>query len=143
MNKWKVAIFDWNGTLCDDFPIVYKVVQKIFSHFGIKPPTPTRYRNEIEADFIRLYHNYGIPSGVTADYLNDKFRRPILQLFWNRAKLQNGARYVLSNCKKLGFECAIISGEMAAILKKRLVDFKIAGYFDYVAADAYKIPKTD
>lgn len=141
--KWRVAIFDWNGTLCNDFPLVYRVVEAIFAAYNLRPPTPAEYRNEVEADFIKLYHNHGIPQHVTAQYLNNKFRKKILEEYWNGIRLQRNTKFVLSNCKKLGLKCAIISGEMSQILKKRLDDFGIAKYFDYVAADAYLKPKTE
>ena len=141
--KWKVAIFDWNGTLCNDFPLVYKVVEAIFAAYNLTPPTPAEYRNEIEADFIKLYHKYGIPQHVTAQYLNNEFRKKILEKYWNSIRLQKNTKFVLSNCKELGLKCAIISGEMSQILKKRLDYFGIAKYFDYVAADAYLKPKTE
>lgn len=143
MKKFKVAIFDWNGTLFNDFYVAYKVVIEIFRHYRLKPPTPRKYRNEIEADFIKFYHRHGIPSHVTATELNSKFRKPILLKHWNEVKLQKGARNVLSYCKRSGLKCAIISAEMSEILKKRLIKLGIEKYFDYVAADAHLKPKAE
>lgn len=136
MNRWKMAIFDWNGTLIDDPWIVFKSVEEIFKTYGLNPPTIEQYRDEIVADFMQFYRKYGIPGKATKEDLN-KIRKRVLEEHWNEVKLHDGAIAMIEELKKLGLRIGIVSGEVPEILDKRLETFGIRHLFDSVKGGAW------
>lgn len=136
MNRWKMAIFDWNGTLIDDPWIVFKSVEEIFKMYGLEPPTIAQYRDEIVADFMQFYRKYGIPGKATKEELNE-IRKRVLEEHWNEVKLHDGAVAMIEELKKLGLKTGIVSGEVPEILDKRLETFGIRHLFDSVKGGAW------
>ena len=65
-----LILFDWNGTLIDDCPVLYQYgVRPVFEHFGLPAPTLDEWRNGVSPDFLPFYEKYGI-RGATAEELN-------------------------------------------------------------------------
>lgn len=75
MQKYRLAIWDWNGTLQDDANTLYTCgVQRIFQHFGLPCPPLTQYKREVNHNFMEFYRRHGIPEHVTADDLNTIYK---------------------------------------------------------------------
>ena len=61
MCKANTAVLDWNGTLLNDLPLVYRSVCQIFATYGLPAPTLEQYRTEMSQEWMKFYLNYGIP----------------------------------------------------------------------------------
>jgi len=137
LEKPKLAIFDWNGTLLDDLPMVYQSVVAIFRHYNLPPPTLSEYREEIEADFMKFYRNHGMPEGITGKDLN-AIRKRYFQEHWNDALLRPHAEELLLLCRnQLGIPTALVSAEMREILIERLRSFKLMPLFDEIRGNSW------
>lgn len=129
---WEVAIFDWNGTLLDDLPLVYGSVQNIFNHFGKTPPSFETYQSEITADFLKFYKTHGIPVDRESETLN-AIRKEYFKKNNGTVALANGARELLQMFLGLDLKIGIVSGEARGYLQDtRLKQFGIEKCFDFV-----------
>ncbi|MDO8495542.1 MAG: HAD family phosphatase [bacterium] len=137
LKNCQLGIFDWNGTLVDDLPLVLESVARIFKHF--KTPIPhdlaTKYREQITANFSKFYHHHGIPSHITAEEMNAQ-RVKFFKKYRSCTRLRAHAKQVLTFCKALGsVQIGIVSAEVNELLRKGLRDLEIEEYFDFVWAD--------
>jgi phosphoglycolate phosphatase len=135
MTGFKLAIFDWNGTLLNDLKLVYESVVAIFKAYQLPPPTLDEYRNEIEADFMKFYRAHGMPAHVTGEELN-AIRKQYFQEHWQEVELQSGARQLLQLCRDLRIPITIVSGEMKEVLEDRLRQFSLAPLVNRVRGGA-------
>lgn len=133
MKHFKLAIFDWNGTLLNDLPLAFGSVCAIFDHYGVAQPTLQQYRDEIEANFMKFYHAHGIPKEATADDLN-KIRKEYFLAHWNDVSLHEEAVEALAKCGKLVSNLTIVSSEIFDVLKARLKQFGLERNFSSVRA---------
>lgn len=56
----KNIIFDWSGTLNDDFTSVYDAVAIVFEKLGRKPISKNKFRKEFVLPYINFYKKYSI-----------------------------------------------------------------------------------
>jgi beta-phosphoglucomutase-like phosphatase (HAD superfamily) len=69
--RLRLMIFDFNGTVFDDLlKLAYGSVRMIFEMLGLPNPTLEEYKAEVGTDYMRFYHNHGVPEWITADQLN-------------------------------------------------------------------------
>lgn len=134
--KFKLGIFDWNGTLLDDLNLVYGSVTAIFKYYNLKPPELATYREKITAQFMNFYYGEGIPKTATGDDLN-KIRKEYFEKHKDEVMLNKNALATLKKLKTMSMKTAIVSGEMAGYLQKRLKQFEISHLFDKVCDGAY------
>ncbi len=133
---FKLAIFDWNGTLLDDLPIAYGSVLEIFGRYGIPPPSIDTYRAEITTRFMDFYRAHGIPKTATPYDLN-AIRKEYFAIHGYQADLHVNAKETLMLCKVLGMQVAIVSAEIADVLEQRVRDFELTPFIDHIAGSAY------
>ncbi|MDI6821086.1 MAG: HAD-IA family hydrolase [Patescibacteria group bacterium] len=135
--KWKLIILDWNGTAFNDLPLVYGSVCHIFKTYGLKPPALKTYRKEITADFMKFYLKHGIPKNETGDDLN-KLRREYFEKRWDKTKLRGGVKLMLQVVNRIpDYKIALVSAEIAEVLKKRLIAFDILRFFHRIEGNAW------
>ncbi|MEK7115289.1 MAG: HAD family hydrolase [Patescibacteria group bacterium] len=136
MSKYRLAVFDWNGTLLNDLSLVYASVQKIFRVYKLTPPTLEQYCNEISADFMQFYWSHGMPQYVTKDDLN-KIRQDFFTLHWNNVFLNNDVYAILGFIIGRGLNISITSGEESSVLEERMKQFSLKPLFDLVRGSAW------
>ncbi len=133
----QVFISDWDGTLFNSRQLAYGLVKVIFEEYGIKEvPTIEVYLRDVSSNYMEsFWWKHGVPRETTADDLN-KIRKRYFDEHWNKAKLYLGARELLDYLKQHSIRAAIVSAEVHEILEKRLSDFGLNPFFDYVRGDA-------
>jgi len=136
MSKYDLVVFDWNGTLLNDLPLVYASVQKIFGVYKLTPPTLEQYRSEITSDFMKFYWSHGMPDYVTKEDLN-KIRSHFFTLHWNDVLLHNNAALILEYISNLGLRLSIVSSEISSVLENRLEQFSLRKFFDLVHGSSW------
>lgn len=138
--RFDAVIFDWNGTLLDDFWLMTRAMQEIFRHYGVVPPSGETYRKEMNATSMlaieKFYHDHGIPSHITLREMNEIWHR-VTREHWRETELFIGAREVLEECGRIGVFCGLVSAEKKEILAERLRMFEIENRFQSVEGDAY------
>lgn len=137
--RFRAVIFDWNGTLLNDFWLIVRTMQEIFYANDMVPPSEDVYRNEMDASSAatieRFYHENGIPPRVTLAEM-DAIRICVTRRYWEDAALFPRVPDVLRECCRCGMFCGLVSMEVHDILEKRLYSFGIRHYFHSVQGDA-------
>lgn len=136
--EFKLAIFDWNGTMLDDLPVVYGSVRKIFQTYGLPAPSLDAYREEITTDFMKFYEKHGL-TGAKPEDLN-AIRKSYLVEHGREAKLHKGAEDLILLCRNLGLQTAVVSAEIPEVLDKKLSEFGIFPLIDRITGGAYNKP---
>ncbi len=129
--------FDWNGTLLNDLPLVFKSVMEIFKRYSVRPPSKRQYLAEINGDFMKFYWGHGIPPNRSASDLN-KIRRGIIFENSIPTSLHQNARRTLSSLERMGFTLALISAEDSALLASETARFHVREKFSLIRGDSRK-----
>lgn len=137
MCQAKTAVLDWNGTLLNDLPLVYRSVCQIFSRYGLPSPTLTEYRTEMSQEWMKFYLRHGIPEGTKPEELN-AIRREFLEAHWNDVELHPRALQFLQLLRKRKMKTFLVTGEIKEVVERRLSQFHLVDFFDEVVAGAYR-----
>ncbi len=104
---FKLAAFDWDGTLVDSRQLGYHCSCIMFSRHNLVAPPFEKY---IEAvDYMEFYYRHGIPRSVRREELNaiwDEGFRDRSELI----DLRPMARELLAACRSRSMRTAILSG---------------------------------
>lgn len=136
MSKWKLGIFDWDGTLFNSVDLNYKASATIFRELDVVPPSREEYLREITSEYSEFYYTHGIPHSVPLGKL-DQIRQEYIERHWTESRLNPGAREVLLACVHAHILVAIVTSEIPEILERRIHDFYIAEYIDYLHPNAH------
>lgn len=137
MSCFKLAIFDWNGTILNDTLAGYKAIENIFGHFNVKPPTMTEFCEEIPAGLARIAHKYGIAAEVTDVELNRLWAEFFVNGCGESVSLQDDTLLFLAIMERFRLSRALVSSEHPEVLNKRLLEFGLYNRFDYVRGGAW------
>ena len=132
----RLALFDWNGTSLNDLDLVYGSVRAIFAHYHVSPPPLEAYQAKITSNFVKFYHDHGIPESVSGDDMNSIRRQHFIKNK-NTARLNPGLVEIIETLRKNGLRTGIVSAEIAGYLQERLSEFSITHLFDRVRDGAY------
>lgn len=132
--KFKLVIFDWNGTLLDDVKTSYHSVIEIFARF--KLPAPPLETMRSTADFMAFYHDHGIPQRINWGDLNG-IREEVFFKRWHELRLHQGAFDALQHCRATKLATSIISAEIPRLLEKAVWEFKLVRLLDHFCGGAW------
>lgn len=136
MRKYRLAIWDWNGTLQNDATHIYEgCVQRIFQHFGLPCPPFETYRRELAHNYMEFYQRHGVPRHVTNEELNGIFRRGV-QESGCRPDLFPDARETLRKTAATVEKQHIVSGCPEDILKEEITHHDLTHFFSHIVGDA-------
>ena len=136
MAKYRLCLFDYNGTLQDDLHYIYECgPQRIFRQFGLPCPTIDEYRNEVSGDFMKsFYWPRGIPAHVTAEDLNAIMKQAMKER-GEPAKLFPDAAAAVRGVWHAGCRSVLVSAYDAAKLAEGVARHGLTPYFDEVIGD--------
>ena len=135
-------LWDWNGTLLSDVPLVVKINNEVFARHG--------YRLTSEEEYRRIFRfpvkDYYTDIGVT----DEDF--PLVAKEWNEgyvanfhlAQLHKTAAEAVHRFRDAGFHQAIISASQVDQLRAQVVKFpELNGMFDDILGlgDVYAVSK--
>lgn len=136
MQRYRLIIWDWNGTLQNDATHIYEgCVQRIFRHFHLPCPSFEVYRSEIAHNYMEFYQRYGVPPHVTNDELNSIFRSGVEER-GNHPPLFPDVRVTLQKAADLVEKQHLVSGCTEDILKKELAHHNLTHFFSSIVGDA-------
>ncbi len=136
MRRFRVALFDWDGTLFDSRALNHGAVVEIFKRFKLLPPTEEEYFSGISADYMGFYYSRGIPRDSSPDSLNE-IRKEFMRKNWGKTPLHDDAVKMLIHLKDDGLKIGIISAENSDILKERVKQKGLARLLDCLTGDAF------
>ena len=143
MNKYKLLLFDLDGTLCDTDEMV---VQTMFAIYKKYKPTVVRTREElyyfsgppIRETLKREFPNY------SADEMYDAFKRISYDFYAPYVKAYDGEVEVLRELKDKGYVLGVVTNKGLPLTIYSLELCGIKDLFDViVTADDVAIPKPD
>ena len=135
----RVVVFDFNGTLFDDFEVAYRSVQEIFKTYGVPCPTSEQYRKEISADYMDFYYKHGISRTRTDDELN-VIRNRFYKTNGGNAKIRPDVWITLCQLSFFKIRTAIVSAESETNLYRQLIcSGNLQRSFDLIKAESWGI----
>lgn len=137
MNRsmWKLAMFDFDGVVFDNFTLSCGAMRAIFKTYGVKPPLRRVYGDEITADWTKFYYGYGIPRAAKPRDLNGIWER-YYEENKHRAEMGPGAKELLLLCQERGMAVVIVSASPLGHIVPRLKEFGLSPLVDVIIDNA-------
>lgn len=137
-NNLKNIIFDWSGTLADDFNLSFISTKHTIKHFGGPSLTIREYNKYFELPVIRFYKRYlKNPSFKKIDaYYFDHFSQ-----YAPKSKLFRQVPQILKQAKKLKLRLYIVSTVRSSLLRELCKKNKIEKYFNGIFGDCHNKEK--
>ena len=143
MNKYKVLLFDLDGTLCDTDEMIVQTMQAIYKEFK---PVKERSREE-------LYYFSGPPIRDTLanefpdqdpDYMYDVFKKVSKGFYKDYVYPYKDEIEILTALKNKGYRLGVVTNKGLPLTIYSLEICHIDSLFDVIiSADDVKIPKPD
>jgi phosphoglycolate phosphatase-like HAD superfamily hydrolase/ADP-ribose pyrophosphatase YjhB (NUDIX family) len=99
-------IFDWSGTLADDFEPVWKATNDIFRQYGKPDWTREEFREKFFLPFTEFYKIY-LPEATMVQL--EHYYHSSFKLLQENIPLLPGAREVLDYCQERGMKIFLLS----------------------------------
>lgn len=120
------VIFDWSGTLVDDFPPVFAATNAIFTAFGEEPWSEGQFRERFYLPFTDFYRQW-LP-GATLEAL-DRHYHEVFHRMQDDIPLLPGAREVLEYACGEGMGVFLLSTIHARHWEWQAARLDVARYF--------------
>ena len=130
-------IFDFNGTLLDDFDVTYTIENEVFKSVGLKGFSKKRCKDTFINPINKYYDALGL-NDKDYDYkdINSRFFEEYLKRWKEESKLFKNEKEILMDLKARGFKLYILSATEISLLKEQLEYFGIIDLFtDFIAAN--------
>jgi phosphoglycolate phosphatase len=133
MNKLKVILWDWNGTLLDDLDIVIEVMRPMLAKRGLNLIDKKKYQEIFTFPVIDYYHALGF------DFSKETFEQAGMEYIngyqekLDLCRLAKGAKELLAYFKEHNIRQGVLSAMEQKILIKSVQDLGITDYFDWIA----------
>jgi phosphoglycolate phosphatase-like HAD superfamily hydrolase/ADP-ribose pyrophosphatase YjhB (NUDIX family) len=102
----KNIIFDWSGTLADDFQPVLKATNEIFAQYGKPPFSEADFREKFFLPFPEFYQIY-LPEASMVQL--DHYYHSSFKLLQDNIQLLPQAEEILSYCQSQGMKIFLLS----------------------------------
>ena len=130
--RYKHIIWDWNGTLLDDRWLCVEGINQALVKRDLPPISEDRYRKIFTFPVKEYYKKLGFdfesePFEVAGDEFVDYYGKN-----FHKAKLQKGARTLLSEIQSESISQSILSAAMESYLKSWVYAHKLEIYFSEI-----------
>src|SRR3989344_8134602 len=126
--KIKNIIFDWSGTLSDDFTSVYQASMLVFKKLGRAPISMEEYRREFTLPYMVFWNKY-FPE-LTKEVEDKLYVEAIHQV--DEPILYEGVKTELERLKSLGINMIVISSHPHDKLLKEANNYGIRFLFQEI-----------
>lgn len=120
-------IFDWSGTLCDDFDVSFISTQHTIQHFGGHLLTKKQYKEEFTLPVWKFYRKY-IPKKISTDEL-DHYYFDHFTAHAPKGYLFPAMPQILKLAKKLNIQLFVYSTVRQSLLEDMCRQKGIAPFF--------------
>lgn len=121
----KNIIFDWSGTLSDDFTPVYQASMLVFKKLGLKSISSEEYRREFILPYMLFWRKYS--SDLTRERCDELFYEAIEQV--SKPTLYSGVKEELERLKSLGTKMIVISAHPHEKIIREATDYGVRSLF--------------
>jgi len=125
-------VFDWSGTLSDDFDICYEAGMKTLEAFGAKRITRAEYVQRFELPYMNYYRKLGVTA--SREELQTVYVTAIAGL---KPKPVPGAAKVLEELALRGKKMAVLSAHPHEKLVEEAGDYGFAGFFEKILGSVH------
>lgn len=132
----KHIIFDWNGTLLDDFHSMHACMNIVMQKVGHEPVSADFFRAHYDVPFERLYKNLGFADHEIASLVEhdrDTFYHHYEPMA-DKAHLRIGAVDMLDYARAHDVQSVILSNHIVDPIRTQLKRLSIEGHFSEVLA---------
>lgn len=129
-NRYKLIVFDWDGTLYDSADFIVRSMQRTISDFDLTMPPPEKLRYVIGLSFEHAitYLFPDTPQNMQVDF-EKKFREYIYANDNHEPTLFSGVRETLHALQTKNFWLAIATGKSREGLDHDVNFFQVGDYF--------------
>jgi phosphoglycolate phosphatase len=128
----KNILFDWSGTLSDDFNCTYVTNMAVFRRLGLAELSAERFREEFTLPYMDFYSGYtDTAKGEVDRIFAEEFREPPPQA------LYPGVKGTLASLRRACSALVILSTCGKEKLLEEMTRFGILDYFDEVRGGVY------
>lgn len=132
--KYKLAIFDWNGTLIDDSFANHAAANAELREFGQPEISLERYRDTMDFPFIHFFNRNGID---TDTYLKNqqKMQDVFMSVYepeQQKAPLRSGAMDVLNRLLDADIKLMILSNHLQEHLELQMAERHVHAKFHHI-----------
>lgn len=134
MKKYKVIIWDFNGTLIDDIDAALASVNDMLTRRNLPTINFEQYASYVDTPIIKFYEHifddlYSMDFNIIAQEFNDGYEKHLPE----KAVMEN-AEEVLGYFNSFGKLQTVISATHIDKVLRRLDEFGLMGYFDKILA---------
>lgn len=129
---YKYAVFDWDGTLADTYPVISAAYDYTFAKMNL-PAVPYDEIKRITSTLQNkdtLGYVFGERRGEAAGFFYEYIRK----FHTERLAPQPEAKELLDFCKSSGIECYLITNKKTEFIREELAALDFGDYFKKVAA---------
>ena len=127
MKHYKLIIWDWNGTLCDDIGVSLECVNRQLGRKGMAPISLEQYYSYVDTPITKFYEHLFDPGSIPYSEISKEFAEDYLDQA-DELKLNDGAKDLLDAFREAGSAQIIAS---ASDFQSVLRDVKRLGVGDY------------
>ena len=127
--KYKVVIWDWNGTLADDLLASFRATNSILARRNMPPITLTQYYSYMDTPISKFYAHLFDLNVVPMSLLGEEFYEFYPRYFEG---LHDGAEELLKELKASGIRQVILTSANTHVVEGDLRKYGIRDYFDEV-----------
>jgi phosphoglycolate phosphatase len=119
------VIFDWSGTLSDDFVPVYTATMRVFKELGLKSLTMDEFRKEFTLPYMDFYRK--LKKDADRDYVDKILIREYNSL--EESKPFPKARETLEHMKRSGIRMILLSSCPRETLDEEIDRYRFREFF--------------
>lgn len=127
---YRHIIWDWNGTLLNDFLLCVECLNEQLKLLNLPPCTPEHYREIFEFPLINVYRNLGVPvddpvrfNKICVDFMNAYEQKR------HNCHLHDGARRFIHKVHEMGLSQSVFSAYSHKRLAPVIAEYDLNLYF--------------
>ncbi len=134
MTMSKAFIFDWSGTLSNNFDCVYKCIALMFQDLGREPLTEQEFKVTFTTPYMRFWAKY-FPA-LTKEYQNQLYNKHIHEV--GEPELYSGAKEIINYLFIRGYKLFIVSSDPLTKLLPEVEKSGMSSLFTEVIGDVHE-----
>src|SRR5680860_1170732 len=129
----KAFIFDWSGTLSDNFHCFVKVCELIFKDAGLKTLLAAEIRLQFDTPYMKFWGQY-FPGQTQIEHhlIYEKYIHQV-----GNPELYPGVPEIINYLKSLGYEIFVLSSDNGSKLMPEVETSGLKQYFSKVVGDVH------
>ena len=142
MKRYRLALFDFDGTTFDSKTVAYLAMRYTFEFFGVRiVPTYEQFMSDIDPG-LDFYYRYGVSRSVHPEELNSAFNEGY-RINQDSLSPYEGAEQLLRFCHSNGMAVGIVSGNTATNIRLGLERARFGKLVHAMALANGKTTKTE